>query len=55
MRLDVLAHTLAPPDAIKIDVEGAEMNVLRGAAAVIAKYRPPMMIEGPEQLWAEMV
>jgi FkbM family methyltransferase len=32
-------------DLIKIDVEGMEMNVLAGAAAMIGKHRPAMVVE----------
>ncbi|MGZ5211222.1 MAG: FkbM family methyltransferase [Kaistella sp.] len=32
-------------DLIKIDVEGNEMNTLRGARKVIEKYRPTLMVE----------
>ena len=32
-------------DFIKIDVEGNEMNTLRGARNVIEKYRPTLMVE----------
>ncbi|MGZ5197963.1 MAG: FkbM family methyltransferase, partial [Kaistella sp.] len=32
-------------DFIKIDVEGNEMNTLRGARKVIEKYRPTLMVE----------
>jgi FkbM family methyltransferase len=32
-------------DFIKIDVEGHELSVLRGAAVVLRKYLPPMLIE----------
>ncbi len=33
-----------PPDAVKIDVEGAETAVLRGAAGTLSKYRPPIFL-----------
>ncbi|MEH0194922.1 FkbM family methyltransferase [Caulobacter sp. CCNWLY153] len=33
------------PDVIKIDAESAELNVLRGAEAVLAAYRPIVTIE----------
>jgi FkbM family methyltransferase len=32
-------------DFIKIDVEGHEISVLRGASAILRKYLPPMLIE----------
>jgi FkbM family methyltransferase len=35
----------APIDFIKIDVEGHEVSVLRGGAAMLRKYLPPMLIE----------
>lgn len=38
--------------AMKIDVEGAEINVLNGAAELIAENKPPILLEAPtkEQL-----
>jgi len=33
------------PDVIKMDVEGAEYEVLRGAEQVIAQFRPKLLIE----------
>ena len=54
MKVDTLAATLAGPSVMKIDVEGAEMNVLHGAVQTIAKNRPPILIEGPRELWDEM-
>lgn len=32
-------------DLVKIDVEGHEMSVLRGASAMLREYLPPMLIE----------
>jgi FkbM family methyltransferase len=32
------------PDLIKIDVEGAELLVLQGAKAILAKYRPALIL-----------
>ena len=34
-----------PVDFIKIDVEGMEMQVLKGAAALIRRDRPTLMVE----------
>lgn len=36
---------LAPPDFIKIDVEGVEADVLRGATQTLQQYRPPLYLE----------
>jgi len=36
---------IPPPDAIKIDVEGHEAAVLRGAAATVAAYHPLLVVE----------
>jgi FkbM family methyltransferase len=46
-RLDTLmneAH-LPPPDVMKIDVEGAEADVLAGAHETLMRHRPMLMIE----------
>lgn len=43
VRLDDEVET--PIDFIKIDVEGHEVSVLRGGAAVLRKSLPPMLIE----------
>jgi len=46
-RLDSIVDEmrLAPPDLIKIDVEGAELDVLEGARHTLERYRPTMLIE----------
>jgi hypothetical protein len=51
-RIEVVAETLDQHVAslrglrfIKIDVEGAEMNVLCGATDVLARYRPVVSVE----------
>jgi FkbM family methyltransferase len=55
LKIDTLAEYLRPPDVVKIDVEGAEMQVLNGGAATIAKFRPVMLVEGPRELWPDMM
>lgn len=39
---------LPPPNVIKIDVEGAEMNVFNGARETIQKYQPTIVFEADE-------
>lgn len=51
VRLDTLvAEGLPPPDVIKIDVEGAECQVLRGAQEVLVTHRPVVFLatHGPQ-------
>jgi len=50
VRLDdfVEQEKLAPPDLIKIDVEGCELFVLEGARRVIKRYRPFIVMEYSE-------
>lgn len=45
--LDRLRDTLhlPPPDFMKVDVEGLELEVLRGAADTLARFRPELLIE----------
>ncbi len=41
----LVASGMPPPDILKIDVEGAEGRVIRGAARTIAHRRPAIVIE----------
>jgi FkbM family methyltransferase len=41
----VVAETGAPPDFVKIDVEGMELAVLQGADKVLRTHRPALYIE----------
>jgi FkbM family methyltransferase len=54
MSIDLLVNSLRPPNVLKIDVEGAEMDVLNGGEATISRFRPAILIEGPSELWAPM-
>jgi FkbM family methyltransferase len=40
---------LRPPDCIKLDVEGAELAALQGAAAILADFRPLLLVEMEEK------
>jgi FkbM family methyltransferase len=37
--------TIPPPDLVKIDVEGAECDVLAGAAETLRRWRPTVLLE----------
>lgn len=41
----VYGEKLRPPDVIKIDVEGAELLVLRGANRALTEYHPTLFVE----------
>lgn len=41
----VSAGEIKPPDYIKLDVEGAEYDALRGAEAVIDKFQPVLFLD----------
>lgn len=43
--LDEYTMGREPPTVIKIDVEGAELDVLRGARRLLGTYRPHLLIE----------
>lgn len=43
--LDEFMNDASPPDLIKCDVEGGEVEVLRGACALLAEYRPVVLVE----------
>ena len=43
--LDDFVKTARPPNLIKCDVEGAEVEALRGAVSVLTKYRPDLVCE----------
>lgn len=45
LTLDTLATAVAPPSFIKIDVEGAELLVLKGATELLRSVRPSVYIE----------
>jgi FkbM family methyltransferase len=40
---------LAPPDFVKLDVEGAELAALQGAAGILADSRPLLLVEMEEK------
>jgi FkbM family methyltransferase len=51
--LDEFAASSPPPTLVKIDVEGAEVDVLRGSLDLIAKHSPKLLVEfHDEQLLA---
>ena len=57
---DVIVYPLdsvafAPPDLIKIDVEGMEHDVIRGADRVLRVYRPPLYVEGNRDALADQL
>ena len=47
LRIDLLVEELGLPrvDFIKLDIQGAESEALRGAVEVLKKYRPRLMID----------
>jgi len=45
MNLYLKANTQFEPKIVKIDVEGFEINVLKGASDMLQKYKPALLIE----------
>lgn len=45
LTLDWLAEKLPLPDILKIDVEGAELEVLKGATKLLSKHKPIVLCE----------
>jgi FkbM family methyltransferase len=45
VRLDTIAHNLDRVDAVKIDVEGAELQVLRGMVGILTRFHPVIWCE----------
>jgi FkbM family methyltransferase len=52
--LDWLAQKIALPDVLKIDVEGAELDVFRGASQMFKAKRPSLIFEMDDSHWAEI-
>jgi hypothetical protein len=50
---EVLAGPLPVPDFLKIDVEGAEMSVLRGAQTILSQRHPEIFLDTHDFLGAE--
>ncbi len=46
----VFQQELPPPDVMKIDVEGAEVDVLCGAAETLRRFGPKLFIEAHSQI-----
>jgi FkbM family methyltransferase len=46
----VLEKIIPPPNVIKIDVEGGELDVFRGARQVISQYAPTIIFEADDNM-----
>ena len=55
LRLDDLLDQLAAPTFVKIDVEGAELLVLRGASRLLREIRPRIYVEVDQRLAGEVM
>jgi hypothetical protein len=49
LTLDWLLDHFSPPQVLKIDVEGAEIAVLRGAGKLLSEVRPVALCEVSEE------
>lgn len=45
IRGDTVAESIGPPDLVKIDVDGAEVEVLEGLQGTLREHRPVLMLE----------
>jgi len=52
--LDWMATQIPPPHVLKIDVEGAELLVFRGALELLRNSRPVLIFEMKETNWDEL-
>jgi FkbM family methyltransferase len=52
--LDWVAEQIPLPDVLKIDVEGAELRVFRGAAQMLKAKRPVIIFEAQSSNWGEI-
>ena len=55
LSLDTLLETLPAPSFVKIDVEGAELAVLQGAARLLREVRPSIYIEVDQRFAVEVM
>jgi len=46
----IAAGKAAPPDVIKIDVEGSELNVFKGAETMLKTYQPSIVFEADDNM-----
>ena len=51
----LVAEGVPPPDLIKVDVEGHELNVLRGCAKTIERYRPIILCDPNDESTAQSI
>jgi FkbM family methyltransferase len=54
VRIDSISTSISPPTAITIDVEGAELRVLRGARRVLNRHRPHVWVSVHPAFMADM-